>query len=289
VLYSSADGFLASRRRLALRRRLRESPRGRGIQDDERRVTVGRKLVVVMPAYNAEATLERTWQDLPRDAVDDIILVDDASRDRTVEIAQRLGLTVIRHAENRGYGANQKTCYRAALEREAEIVAMIHPDYQYDARLLPLLVGFVEHGICDVVLGSRIRSRAEALAGGMPPWKYLANRLLTLVENLALGQNLGDFHSGFRVYRRAVLETIPFEANSDDFVFDSEFLAQAAYFGFRIGDAPVPARYFAEASSINFRRSVVYGLGTLRALLQSRAHRAGLIRSPLFSPRPKTG
>ena len=246
---------------------------------------MGRRLVVVMPAYNAEATIERTWLDLPRDTVDEVILVDDASRDRTVEIARRLGLTVIQHPENRGYGANQKTCYRAALERGADVVAMIHPDYQYDARLLPLLTGFIDFGACDVVVGSRIRSRGEALAGGMPIWKYLANRALTMVENSVLGQNLGDFHSGFRVYTRRVLETVPFEANSDDFVFDSEFLAQAACFGFRIGDVPVPARYFPEASSINFRRSVVYGLGTLRVLAQYLGHRTGVIRLPLFRPK----
>jgi glycosyltransferase involved in cell wall biosynthesis len=242
-----------------------------------------------MPAYNAEATLERTWRDLPRDMVDEVILVDDASRDRTVEIARDLGLTVIVHSENRGYGANQKTCYRAALERKADIIAMIHPDYQYDARLLPLLVGFVELGICDLVLGSRVRSRAEALAGHMPVWKYFANRALTITENLVLGQNLGDFHSGFRVYARTVLETVPFERNSDDFVFDSEMLVQAAHFGFRIGDCPVPARYFAEASSIGFRRSVVYGLATLRVLFQFVAHRAGVLDCPLFRPRPAPG
>jgi glycosyltransferase involved in cell wall biosynthesis len=244
--------------------------------------SVGRRIVVVMPAYNAEATLERTWRDLPRDCVDEVILVDDASRDRTVEIARRLNLTVVEHERNRGYGGNQKTCYRTALDRGADIVAMIHPDYQYDARLLSLMVGFIDFGICDLVLGSRIRSRGEALAGGMPAWKYAANRALTIVENAVLGQNLGDFHSGFRVYARRVLETVPFEQNSDDFVFDSQFLAQAAHFGFRIGDVPVPARYFAEASSINFRRSVTYGLGTLGVLGRFVAHRAGLRRSPLF-------
>ncbi|MGH7320066.1 MAG: glycosyltransferase family 2 protein [Candidatus Rokuibacteriota bacterium] len=249
---------------------------------------MGRRVVVVMPARNAEATLEQTWRDLAPGVASEVILVDDASQDRTVEVARRLGLTVIQHPENRGYGANQKTCYRAALERGADIVAMIHPDYQYDARLLPLLVGFIEHGICDVVLGSRIRSRAEALAGGMPLWKYVANRALTFVENLVLGQNLGDFHSGFRVYRRAVLETIPFEANSDDFVFDSELLAQAAHFGFRIGDAPVPARYFPEASSIDFRHSLIYGLETLCVLLRFTAHRARVISSPIFRQRVNT-
>jgi hypothetical protein len=159
---------------------------------------------------------------------------------------------------------------------------MIHPDYQYDARLLPCLVGFVDLGICDVVLGSRVRSRREALDGGMPAWKYLANRTLTFIENVVLGQNLADFHSGFRVYSRRVLETIPFEVNSDDFVFDSQFLVQAAYFGFRIGDAPVPARYFREASSINFRRSVIYGFGTLGVLGRYVAERMGIGRSPLF-------
>lgn len=245
---------------------------------------MGRKVVVVMPAYNAEATLERTWQDLPRGSVDEVILVDDGSLDRTVEVAERLRLTVIRHPQNRGYGANQKTCYRAALEHGAEIIAMIHPDYQYDSRLLPLMVGFIEHGVCDVVLGCRIRSRAEALAGGMPVWKYAANRGLTLVENLVLGQNLGDFHSGFRVYRRAVLETIPFGRNSDDFAFDSEFLAQAVAFGFRVGDVPMPVRYFPEASSIDFRRSVVYGLKTLWVLARYLQHRAGFTRSSLFLP-----
>ena len=246
---------------------------------------MGRRLIVVMPAYNAEATLERTWRDLPSGRVDEVILVDDASRDGTVALARRLGLTVIEHPRNRGYGGNQKTCYRAALDRGADIVAMIHPDYQYDARLLPGLVAFVELGICDVVLGSRIRSRREALDGGMPGWKYVANRGLTFVENVVLGQNLGDFHSGFRVFTRRILETIPFEANSDDFVFDSQVLVQAAYFGFRIGDAPVPARYFPEASSIGFRQSVRYGLGTLGILGRYVAQRMGLGRSPLFQSR----
>ena len=214
------------------------------------------RIVVVMPAYNAASTLERTVADLPGEGIEEVILVDDHSTDDTVEIATRLGLTVITHESNLGYGANQKTCYRRALESEAEVVVMIHPDYQYDARLLSVATEVLRLGVCDCVLGSRIRTRREALAGGMPRWKYLANRVLTTIENVALGQNLGDFHSGFRAYRREVLETIPFEENSDDFVFDSQFLAQAVHFGFKLGDIPVPVRYFDEASSINFSRSV---------------------------------
>ncbi len=215
------------------------------------------RVIAVMPAYNAE----------------------------NVEIARAMGLTVIVHPRNRGYGGNQKTCYQHALERGADVVVMIHPDYQYDSRVIPHAVGFIELGICDVVLGSRIRSRDEAFKGGMPAWKYLANRFLTAIENLALGQNLGDFHSGFRVYRRAVLERIPFEKNSDDFVFDTQFLVQAVRLGFRLGDVPVPVRYFREASSINFRRSVRSGLGTLGTVALYWLDRLGVHRSPLFRPK----
>ncbi|MFL5513282.1 MAG: glycosyltransferase family 2 protein, partial [Gemmatimonadales bacterium] len=219
-----------------------------------------------MPAYNAERTLAATLADFPPGCVDEVLLVDDGSTDNTVRVAREMGLTVIAHPENRGYGGNQKTCYKYALDHGADVVVMIHPDYQYDARVIPHAVGLIELGICDVVLGSRIRSREEALRGGMPRYKYVANRFLTAFENCALGQNLGDFHSGFRVYRREVLEKIPFEKNSDDFVFDTQFLAQAVQLGFRLGDIPVPVRYFDEASSINFRRSVKYGLGTLGVL-----------------------
>jgi glycosyltransferase involved in cell wall biosynthesis len=243
------------------------------------------RVIAVMPAYNAERTLPATLADIPPGSVDEIILVDDGSKDRTVALAHELGLTVLVHPENRGYGGNQKTCYREALARGADIVVMIHPDYQYDSRVIPHAVGIIELGICDVVLGSRVRSRAEALAGGMPVWKYVANRLLTVTENLGLGQNLGDFHSGFRVYRRAVLDTVPFENNSDDFVFDTQFLVQAVHFGFRLGDVPVPVRYFDEASSINFRRSVKYGLSTLATVGTFWLHRLGLRRSVLFLPR----
>jgi glycosyltransferase involved in cell wall biosynthesis len=240
------------------------------------------RVVAVMPAYNAERTLAATLADIPVGAVDEVILVDDGSTDRTVQVARDMGLTVIAHPENRGYGGNQKTCYREALARGADVVVMIHPDYQYDSRVIPLAVGFIELGICDVVLGSRIRSRAEALQGGMPVYKYIANRFLTFAENCALGQNLGDFHSGFRVYSRAVLERIPFERNSDDFVFDTQFLVQAVHHGFRLGDAPVPVRYFDEASSINFRRSLKYGFSTLGVVGRYWLHRLGVWKSPLL-------
>jgi glycosyltransferase involved in cell wall biosynthesis len=240
------------------------------------------RVIAVMPAYNAERTLAATLADMPAGCVDEVILVDDGSTDRTVQVAREMGLTVLVHPQNRGYGGNQKTCYREALDRGADVVVMIHPDYQYDSRVIPHAVGFIETDICDVVLGNRIRSRDEARHGGMPAWKYLANRFLTAFENLALGQNLGDFHSGFRVYRREVLERIPFEKNSDDFVFDTQFLAQAVRLGFRLGDVPVPVRYFKEASSINFRRSVKYGLGTLGVVGRYWLDRLGLVRSPLF-------
>jgi len=240
------------------------------------------RIVAVMPAYNAETTLERTVGDIPAGTVDEIILVDDCSRDRTVEVALRLGLTVIQHQRNTGYGGNQKTCYTEALRRGADIVVMIHPDYQYDSRVIPVAAELIRLGNVDFVMGSRIRTRAEALEGGMPVWKYIANRCLTIFENVILGQNLGDFHSGFRAYRRDVLETVPWSLNSDDFVFDTQFLAQSVFFGFRLGDIPVPVRYFAEASSINFRRSTRYGLLTLWVMLQFCLNRLGLLRSAIF-------
>jgi len=243
------------------------------------------RTVAVMPAYNAAATLRYTVKDIPPGTVDEVILVDDCSSDDTVAIARELGLTVIVHERNTGYGGNQKTCYRRALDSGADFVVMIHPDYQYDSRLIPVAVEILRLGICDCVLGSRIRTRKETLAGGMPVYKYIANRFLTFVENVALGQNLGDFHSGFRAYSRRVLETIPFERNSNSFVFDSQFLTQAVSFGFKLGDIPVPVRYFAEASSINFRRSFLYGCGTLRELARFWLHRLKLIRSPFYEPR----
>jgi len=243
-----------------------------------------KKVIVVLPAYNAEKTLEKTIRDIPEDAADEVILVDDCSRDGTVELARRLGLTTIVHEKNTGYGGNQKTCYREALRRGADIVIMIHPDYQYDSRLTPFLSGLIANDVADFVLGNRIRTRREALAGGMPVWKYIANRLLTGFENLFAGQNLGEWHSGLRAYSREVLETIPWEGNSDDFVFDQQFLHQAAYFGFRMGDIPVEARYFAEASSINFRRSCVYGLSSLVVMFWVLTARLGIWTHPILRP-----
>jgi glycosyltransferase involved in cell wall biosynthesis len=242
------------------------------------------KIIVVMPAYNAEKTVERTVADIPAGSVDSIILVDDCSKDRTVEIAKRLGLKVIQHTQNKGYGGNQKTCYQQALADGADVIIMIHPDYQYDARLVPYLAGIIRDGVCDVVCGNRIRTRQEALEGGMPVYKYLSNRFLTIIENLAMGQNLGEWHSGMRAYSRKVLETIAWRKNSDDFVFDCEFLVQAAAAGFRLGDIPVPARYFEEASSINFQRSVRYGLASLKTILRYHLHRWKLWRCSLFVP-----
>jgi glycosyltransferase involved in cell wall biosynthesis len=239
--------------------------------------------IIVLPAYNAAATLKATLQDIPKGCFKELILVDDCSSDNTVQIAEELGLTVVRHKENKGYGANQKTCYDMALERGADIVVMLHPDYQYDSRLIPYFMGFMETGVCDLMLGCRIRTRMETLHSGMPLYKYLSNRALTTFENLALGQNLGDFHSGFRCYTRELLETIPYHKNSDDFVFDSQLLAQAAYFGFRIGDAPIPCRYFKEASSINFSRSTKYGLQTVWTMAKFGLQKAKLAKFDIFT------
>lgn len=225
------------------------------------------KVVVVMPAYNAEKTLEKTYLDIPKKHVDEIIIVDDDSRDKTVEIAKKLGLPVLVHKKNLGYGGNQKTCYTEALRRGADIVVMIHPDYQYDAKLTELLIIPIKRGIVDIMLGSRIRSRKEALEGGMPPYKYFFNRLLTLIENIVLGLNLSEFHTGFRAFKKEVLQTLPYKIFSNDFVFDQQILISAHAAGYRIGEIAVPVRYFPEASSINFTRSVRYGLMILYTLL----------------------
>lgn len=221
------------------------------------------KVIVILPAFNAEATLEKTVGDIPMDIVSEVILVDDGSSDGTVALAHSLNLSVYSHGINKGYGANQKTCYKFALEKGADIIVMIHPDYQYDAKVIKYLVGFIEEGYADVMLGSRIRSRKEALDGGMPYYKYLSNRMLTFFENILSGQNLSEWHTGLRAYKREVLEAIPFMKNSNDFVFDTEVLFQIIEKGYRIGDIPVPVRYAVESSSINFERSLEYGILTL--------------------------
>jgi len=240
------------------------------------------KVIIVMPAYNAAKTLEKTVEDIPEGFADEIILVDDSSKDNTVEIAKGLGLTVIVHNNNRGYGANQKTCYDEALKRQTDIIIMIHPDYQYDSSLAPLFVKLVEKNVCDIVLGSRVRTRKECLDSGMPLYKYISNRFLTILENLITGQNLSEWHTGYRAYSRKVLEKIPYHRNSNHFVFDSQFLIQAVYFGFKIGDLPIPCRYMSEASSINLGRSIIYGMGTLKTLFQFILQKLHLMKFGLF-------
>ena len=238
--------------------------------------------MIVMPAFRAAATLRDTFEAIPAGSYQHILLVDDCSDDRTVDVATELGIPIIRHEVNRGYGANQKTCYEAALATDAGIVVMLHPDNQYDPRLVPVMVDVIRLGICDMVMGSRIRSRRQVLAGGMPRWKYFSNRASTLAENFLLGTALGDLHSGYRAYRRTVLETVPFRHNSDDFVFDQEFIMQARHFGFEIGEIPVPVRYFDDASSIDLKRSIAYGSGAVSCMLALSAHRAGIRNDSRF-------
>ena len=241
----------------------------------------GKHIVVVMPAYNAEKTLRQTWDELPHDLVDEVVLVDDSSSDSTVAIARELGIRAIVHPRNAGYGANQKTCYGEALKLGADVVVMIHPDYQYSPRLVTAMASMIVSGHYDVVLGSRILG-GNAIKGGMPLYKYVANRILTFVENLALGVKLSEYHTGFRAYRREVLETLPLEKNSNDFVFDNEILAQAVHFGFRIGEISCPTRYFDDASSINFPRSVQYGIGVIATSAKFLLRKAGIARPALF-------
>ena len=241
-----------------------------------------KKIVVVLPAYDAEKTLEQTYREIPADIVDHVLMVDDASTDGTVELARRLGIQIIVHERNRGYGGNQKTCYEAALRANADVVVMLHPDYQYDPRLVTAMAGMIAAGVYDCVLGSRILGNT-ALRGGMPFYKYVANRLLTTFQNVLMRTKLSEFHTGYRAFSREVLETLPLRANSDDFVFDNQMLAQIAAQGYRIGEVPCPTRYFAESSSISFRRSVVYGFGVLWTSLRYRLWRWKLVRCSLFS------
>ena len=240
----------------------------------------GKRVAVVMPAYNAERTLEQTVRELT-DVVDIKILVDDSSKDKTAELSRKLGVETFVHDANYGYGRNQQTCYREALAAGADIVVMVHPDYQYTPLLVPAMAGMVASGVYDMVLASRILG-GGALKGGMPLYKYVSNRALTAFQNLFLGAKLSEYHTGFRAFSRELLEALPLLENSDDFVFDNQMIAQAVMFGFRIGEISCPAKYFREASSIDFKRSVKYGLGVLKTTLGFTAHKWGVIRSPRF-------
>jgi len=242
----------------------------------------GKKIVVVMPAYNAEHTLQTTYTEIPFEFIDEVILGDDASSDNTVILARKLGITTLVHSNNRGYGGNQKACYKEALKRGADVVIMLHPDYQYTPKLLVAMASLVAIGQYDIVLGSRIIS-GNTLKGGMPYYKYISNRVLTLFENILLGAKLTEYHTGYRSFSKQVLLELPLEENSDDFVFDNQVLAQALYFGFSIGEISCPTKYFKEASSINLSRSIVYGLGVLRTSLQFVLNRWGIREDKIFS------
>jgi glycosyltransferase involved in cell wall biosynthesis len=244
-----------------------------------------KRIVIVLPAYNAAKTLKLTFDEIPHDIVDDVILVDDASKDETVKMAQSLGILTIRHERNRGYGGNQKTCYAVALARGADIVVMLHPDYQYTPRLVTAMASMIASEQFDVVLGSRILGRG-ALAGGMPLWKYIANRFLTAFQNIVIGQKLSEYHTGYRAWSRKVLETLPLNNLSDDFIFDNQMLTQAIYFGFRIGEISCPTKYFDDASSINFWRSVVYGIGVVRTSIECFLQKRGWAESPVYTESP---
>jgi len=241
----------------------------------------GKKLVVVLPAYNAAKTLEITYGEIPFEFVDDVILVDDASRDDTAEVAKRLNIKTIVHENNKGYGGNQKTCYKAALDLGADIVVMLHPDYQYTPMLVTSIAAMIAYGQFDAVLASRILG-VGALKGGMPLYKYISNRFLTLVENLLLGHKLSEYHTGYRAFSREILQNLPLDADDDDFVFDNQMIAQVIWHGYRVGEVSCPTKYFPEASSINFQRSVKYGLGVLTTALEFRLAKMGLVKSSRF-------
>jgi glycosyltransferase involved in cell wall biosynthesis len=241
----------------------------------------GKKLVVVMPAYNAELTLRSTYAEIPHDIVDEVVLVDDDSKDHTVHMARELGLHVIVHPQNRGYGGNQKTCYKTALDLGADIIIMLHPDYQYTPRLISSMASLLANGLFDCVLGSRILG-VGALKGGMPLYKYISNRFLTAIQNIIVNYKLSEYHTGYRGFTREVIMALPLEANSDNFVFDNQMLCQIIYGNYRIGEITCPTRYMADSSSISFGNSVSYGLGVLKTAAAFRLHRWGLLPSPLF-------
>ncbi len=240
-----------------------------------------KKVIVVMPAYNAEKTLIKTYNEIPKDIVDKIILTDDASRDNTLEIAKKLNISTIIHVSNKGYGANQKTCYMEALKLNPDIIIMLHPDYQYAPKLITAMASMIAVEEYDVIFASRILGRG-ALKGGMPFYKYTANRILTLLENFILGQKLTEYHTGYRAFSSEVLKNIPFLKNSDDFVFDNQIISQIFYFGYRIGEISCPTKYFPEASSINFGRSIKYGFGVLNTILRTVLHKAKLKKYPIL-------
>jgi len=246
----------------------------------------GKRICVVMPAYNAEKTLKKTYDEIPMDIVDDVILTDDASTDETVKVSQELDIKTFVHTENKGYGGNQKTCYQAALESGADIVIMLHPDYQYTPKLILPMASMMSEGLFDAVIGSRILGN-KAMMGGMPLYKYVSNRILTLSENLLIQQKLSEYHTGYRAFSRKVLETIPLLENSDDFVFDNQMLCQTLYFGFDVGEVSCPALYFDDASSISFSRSVTYGLGVMQTAVKYAMAKRGLGHFKIFNPNGK--
>ena len=246
----------------------------------------GKRVCVVMPAYNAEKTLQKTYDEIPKDIVDEVFLTDDASKDKTVDVAKKLGIKTFVHTDNKGYGGNQKTCYQEALNHGADIVIMLHPDYQYTPKLITPMASMIAEGIFDVVIGSRILGN-KAMMGGMPFYKYASNRFLTMTENAIINQKLSEYHTGYRAFSRKVLETIPMLENSDDFVFDNQMLCQTLYFGFDLGEVSCPALYFDDASSISFSRSVIYGMGVMKTALKYAMAKRGISHFNIFNPNGK--
>jgi len=246
----------------------------------------GKKVCVVMPAYNAEKTLQKTYDEIPKDIVDEIILTDDASKDKTVDVAKKLGIKTFIHDKNKGYGGNQKTCYQEALKLNADIIVMLHPDYQYTPKLITPMSSMIAEGVFDAMIGSRILGN-KAIMGGMPIYKYISNRFLTMTENVIINQKLSEYHTGFRAFSRKILETIPLMENSDDFIFDNQMLCQTLYFGFSVGELSCPALYFADASSINFSRSVTYGIGVIKTALKYALAKRGISHSKIFNTNGK--
>ena len=245
-----------------------------------------KKVCVVMPAYNAEKTLQQTYDEIPKDIVDEIILTDDASTDKTVHVAEKLGIKTFIHTKNKGYGGNQKTCYQEALKLNADIIVMLHPDYQYTPKLITAMSSMIAEGVFDAVIGSRILGN-KAIMGGMPIYKYISNRFLTVIENIIINQKLSEYHTGFRAFSRKVLETIPLMENSDDFIFDNQMLCQTLYFRFEVGEISCPALYFDDASSINFSRSVIYGIRVIETAMNYALAKRGIGNSKIFNPNGK--